>query len=409
MSNEVGRETKQRTARRLGRYVLFETLKPLLAGLGVILVGLLLERVLRLIDLISSRRGGLDRLLELIVNLVPHYLGLTLPAAFFFALVVAITRLNTNTELDAISSAGLSLYDLVRPLIGLGVLLAFLSILIFGFLQPYSRYAYRAILHAVTTGEWDGTVVDGAFTDAGGGFTLSADAVDATGRYLTGVFVRQIEGATEMVTTARSGVIVPDKKTDRLLLMLEHGSRLRIAGEDRNNAIAFDTMTLEHSFPADAAPFRPRGNSDRELTLVELIREQKNPDVSAAQKAQYRSEFHQRLVRAAALPILPLLAFPVGKAAHRTRSAFGYLIGGLILLLFHHVIQLGESLADTRVLSPYLGLWAPLALFAAFSIWAFHRTDASPKGSPFNAVLQSLERLIDAGSAQLGPRKRTPA
>ena len=64
----------------LDRYILRLTLAPLGGALGVTLVALLLERVLRLLDLLSESSGRLGFVVQLAVNLVPHYLGLTLPA-----------------------------------------------------------------------------------------------------------------------------------------------------------------------------------------------------------------------------------------------------------------------------------------------------------------------------------------
>jgi len=404
----LDRPAKRAAAWRLSRYVLVQTLRPLSAGLGVILVGLLMERVLRLLELMSGRTGDLDQILQMAMHLVPHYLGLALPAAFFFGLLLVVTRLDSNTELDAMSNAGLSLYEIVRPLIGLGVLFALVSILLFGYLQPYSRYAYRAILHAVTNGEWDGTVTEGVFTDVGNGFTMSADSVDITGTHLKGVFIRQIDGVTETVTTARNAELRASKEANRLVLQLHQGLRLRIEDRKTTDKIAFATLTLDRSFPADAAPFRARGNNDRELTLTELHAGWNNPAVPHDQRTEFRAEFHQRLVRAATLPLLPFLGFAVGKAAKRNRRAFGYLVGGFVLLLYHHIIQLGQSLAETGNISPYVSLWLPAVLFGAFCLWAFERTNSTTEGSPFNAVMRYLEQMIDAGATRFH-LKREPA
>jgi len=50
--------------------------------MGITLIALLLEGLLRLLDLLSSATTVSASWTQLAVNLVPHYVGLTLPARF---------------------------------------------------------------------------------------------------------------------------------------------------------------------------------------------------------------------------------------------------------------------------------------------------------------------------------------
>lgn len=387
--------------RRFDKYLLVQTAGPLSGGLAVILMALLLERVLRLLELLSNRGAGLDLLLQMAMNLVPHYLGLALPAAFFFSLFVVVTRLDTNGELDAMHSAGVSLSAIARPLVALGFIFSIFSIVLFGFLQPYSRYAFRAILHEVTSGEWNGLVTEGVFTNIGGGFTLSADAVDSGGRKLSGIFIRRIDKDGEMVAVARQGSLRFNKERTYLELVLEDGMQLRIVDNEVREKVAFSQATFGQEFRPDALPFRRRGGNDRELTLVELWSQSHDPALPALDRAHYMAEFHQRWVRAVALPFLPLLAIAMGTAAKRTHRGVGILVAGIVLVMFHHLVQLGQSLADVGTISPAAAVWTPLALFALFSVWTFYRTSSSPQGNPFQGLFENLEYMIASSSARL--------
>jgi lipopolysaccharide export system permease protein len=39
------------------------------------------------------------------------------------------------------------------------------SLIVFGYMQPYSRYAYRAVMHAAINAGWNGKLAGGAFID----------------------------------------------------------------------------------------------------------------------------------------------------------------------------------------------------------------------------------------------------
>ena len=67
--------------------------------------------------------------------------------------------------------------------------LGIVSILLVGYLQPYSRFGYRAVLNAATDAGWTAQLDPQVFISAGPNFTITADEADATGRNLNGVFI----------------------------------------------------------------------------------------------------------------------------------------------------------------------------------------------------------------------------
>ncbi|HYE52888.1 MAG TPA: LptF/LptG family permease [Azospirillaceae bacterium] len=390
--------------RLIDRYILAETAKPLLASLAVVLVALLLERLLRLFDLLAHRGGAFDIIIRMAANLVPHYLGLALPAAFFISIFIVVAKFGDDNELDALQSSGLSIQRIARPFLWLGLGLAVFSVALFGFIQPYSRYGYRALYHFVTNAAWDATVTEVSFIDAGEGVTISADHVDPTGRQLEGVFVHQKRGEEEWVTSAARGRVGVNDDMSRLLLTLQDGVQVRTGADGGAQVLRFGTLTLDREFTLQAPPYRPRGNSERELTLPELLRERNDP-ASLIPDSRLSAEFHARLVRALSLPLLPLLAVPMGMAAKRSRRGQGVALAAVILVVYHHSIQMGESLADLGRANPAYGVWVPFVLFAALAIWVFRRAQARPGENPFTRALEVVDHMFQ-GALRVLPRWR---
>src|SRR3546814_1662793 len=65
----------------------------------------------------------LTLLLQMLAFLVPHYMALALPAAFFLGVLLAFSRLHQNRELDALGSAGIGLRRLLSPVLLLALVL----------------------------------------------------------------------------------------------------------------------------------------------------------------------------------------------------------------------------------------------------------------------------------------------
>jgi len=403
VAHSMGRDRATVRTGLIDRYILRETAKPLALSLVVVLMALLLERILRLFDLLANKGGPFDLVIKMAANLVPHYLGLALPAAFFISIFVVMAKFGDDNELDALQSSGLSIHRIARPLLGLGLGLAVLSIALFGFIQPYSRYAYQAIFFAATNAAWDATLPQAAFIDVGEGITVTADAVDPTGRELERVFVHQRRGDSEWITTAMSGRVGMTADRRHVLLTLENGVQLRTGPDGTAQALRFGRLTLDKEFSLDVPPFRPRGGSERELTLLELWRESR-ASFTLLPREHLVSEFHARLVRALTLPLLPLLAVPMGMAAKRARRGVGIAVAAVILVVYNHSIQFAESLADLGRI-PGGGVWVPFLMFAALCAWLFHRADARPGENPFARTFDSVEAVLH-NVGRLIPKRR---
>ncbi|MFC7554922.1 LptF/LptG family permease [Pseudoroseomonas wenyumeiae] len=156
-------EARPRATRGAGsplvtRYLLRLLGRPLVATLLVVLPALLLERLLRLFDLVATSAGALGPVIQLVLFLVPHYIGLALPAAFFVSVFTVITQLSEYHELDALQGTGMSLSRLSRPFLAVGVALTLLGLALHGYMQPLGRYNYRAAFNAVTHAGWNAKV-----------------------------------------------------------------------------------------------------------------------------------------------------------------------------------------------------------------------------------------------------------
>ncbi|WP_165772198.1 LptF/LptG family permease [Niveispirillum lacus] len=402
------RHYKLHSTRLIDRYILAETLKPLFASLLVVLVALLMERLLRLFDLLANHGGPFDMVIRLVANLVPHYLGLALPAAFFISMFIIVARMGEDNELDALQSAGLSVPRIARSFVALGMALMVFSIILFGYLQPYGRYGYSAIYHMVVNAAWNATVPQASFVDAGEGVTISADMVDVTGRRLEKVFVQQDrDNGERWVTTAVTGALAASPDRQRVLLTLHDGVQVRLLPDGRRQVMEFAELTLDKPFRMVTEPFRERGGSERELTLHELWSEMHDPQ-SILPHAKVASELHARLARALSLPLLPLLAVPMGMAAKRARRGQGIALATVILILYHHLVQLGESLGDVGRLSPVVGIWVPFALFSLLCAWLFHRADIRPGENPFAAMFDTIDAATGFVKRLFRRRRKKP-
>lgn len=373
----------------IGRYMLRLLARPLAGMLLLVLPALLLERLLRLFDLLAGSGSPAGSIARLLLYLIPHYLGLALPAALFLAVYMVVARLGQDHELDALQAAGVSLARLARPFLAVGLACAVLGLGLYGYLQPSSRYAYREAVHALTEAGWDAALVPGEFAQVGRHLTVFVER-RARGE-LQGILLHQRhEDGSAVLTTAASGTMRPDPEAGDLLLEMRDGRQVALDAAARATTLGFPASERAQPFVRRLPVFRPRGGDEREMTLDELWTDLGRPDPAVAPR-RMAGELHGRLVRAASLPLLPLLAIPMGLAAKRARRSVAILLGAAILVLYQQALGLAESLGDIGRIDARPALWLLFLLFAGFGLLVFRHSHLHPERGAFDGPLERLE------------------
>lgn len=396
----------------LERYVVGLTLRPMIVALGVVLLGLLLERVLRLVDVLATAGAPVVLVFALSANLIPHYLGFAVPAAFALGVFSAISRLSNGAELESMLASGVSVQSLVRPLVAIGAILAVLSIAVMGFLDPYSRYAFREILNDSVAYAWRAHAPAATFISVRDGLTVTADDVDDTGRRLTGVFIEDRADGRDTLTTAARGTLEVTEDGKQLQLRLQQGLILRNAEPGgKPSTLRFRDLVFDKKFALEAPPFRPRGGNERELTLTELWSQMADP-APATPYRKLSAEFHSRIVRSLSLVFLPILIVPLSMTMRRQNRVANIVVAAAFVLLFQNMVQFGETLASKGTASAALLCWAPLAAFVAIAFGLFATSTDRPGDTAISRFLDRLTALgATAGRAvgRLAFRRRAAA
>ena len=391
---------------RLDRYALRLLAGPMGMALAALLLAQLLERLLRLFDLAASARAAPSSVLWMAANLVPHYLGLALPMAFTAAIFAAAARLSDDNELDVMLTSGRSIGRLTAPYFVLGLALSLFSLYLIGYLQPLARYGYHVAVHRVLQTPWDARVEENRFIKVGPGRIFSADAVDADGHSLRGVFIERRGPDGEEVLTAARGRLERAPEGGHRVLSLEDGLVVRehqaaAASGPTLSVTRFADGVIDQDVSQESSNFPVRGKGVTERTLPELWGEMH----SGADRKESAAEFHGRLARALIFPFLPLLALPLGIASKRGRRAPGIVIATLALLALDHALQFGESLAKVGRVPAAASAWTPFAWFAVLSLWIFRSSLAWPGDNPVSRAVVATEGLLERAL----PRRRKPA
>nr|WP_246495802.1 LptF/LptG family permease [Ameyamaea chiangmaiensis] len=352
--------------RTLDRYLLAQLLPPFVIALSVVLAALLLERLLVLFNALAQDGSPLSTFVSLLADLLPHYLGLALPAALCVGVFTIVRRMSDNNEVDALLAGGVPLTRIARPFLQAGAWLGVFSVLLFGYIQPYARYDFRLAFYFASHSGWAPHLQGMMFAAPSERLMLTADDASHDGSALSHIFLRDRRQATEQDITAPRGKLSFSADRTEVRLDLWDGLILRDRGDGRPTVTHFDHTIKLISQNAHPAGFRARGVDAKEKTLGEL-KSFIDAQPPGSDRDHARAELHFRLARALAILFIPALAAALALMAKRRRNSPGLIIAAIVLVGFDHMLQFGQSLVATRHAHPWLMIWLPELVFAVGS------------------------------------------
>ena len=378
-------------------YILKRVSWPLIASTMIALSGLLMERLIRLLDLFANRGGPLTLIMEMLGYLVPHYLAVAVPAAFFVGILYASLRLSSDSELDVLRATGLSLGRILVPIASLACVLTIVCVVLIGFLQPYTRYAYRALVYLITETSWNSAIERGAFFNGFGGKTILIGDIAAGGHKLTQVFIKEGDDGTQTspthtIITAKTGDLTNDPNDFSVVLKMKDGYRVEISDDGQTaRVIKFQ----ESGLPLEAVsptPFRQRGDRESEMTFYELVKAywSHNPDF---ERSDIASEINYRVVRSISVFFLPFLALPLGISSRRAPRNIRLVAGIIFLIVYYQVLEFGSNMVQHGKLPSFVALWLPFLLFALPSMWLFHVANSRVGQDPLAVLFDAINDI----------------
>lgn len=352
---------------QLSRYILSRITLPFLIALFVILLTLVLERLMRLIQLVTDEGTPAVKAFELLWHLIPHYLATALPAALFVALILSLRKMQEQSELTAMFATGISLESIIRPVLGLSLGVMLLMAALVSYVQPLSRYAYQLAVWDLTKAQILTNLRPGVFENLGADITLRADTISKKGKIFTGFFSSVNENGNRTIITAQEAIRVSestDPNSD-LTLLLKNGKMVRERSSNGTAATISFTQFYWNPPLDNIEPYGPRGQTRREMTLPELFEQKVDTFISKVPFFQMQAEKHARIVFILSVPILALLAIPLAMlGGGRTGRAYGIVVGVIVLILYEKILGFGEAFAALGNLSTWVGLWTPLSILA---------------------------------------------
>ncbi len=368
---------------------------------------LLLEKMLRLFEFVSTEGGPINVVFRMLMNLIPEYAGLAIPLGLMLGILFAFRRLATTSELDVMRAVGWSYIRLLRVPYLITLVLLGVNFAIVGYLQPKARFAYEEMEFELQSGALGASIRVGEFVSIEDRMALRIEESREDGRNLRGIFARVASDKGQVLSiSAREGRFLANREDrNTIVLRLTDGTIIHDVPNGTPRVLSFSQHDLPIDLPA-LERFRDRGEDEREFVIPELLEIGWSRDATAEQRTGSLANFNYRMVEVVMMLMLPLLAVALAVPPKRSTSALGIFLSIVIVVAYHKVNQYFESVAQLGRVDPFLALWGPFVLMFAIIVWMFYQIAFVPGGQPIGALENVYAKLARKVRRLFASRRR---
>ena len=382
------------SATLIDRYMAKSIAVPLFGTLLLAAMLLVLDKMLRLFDFVVNAGGPVNVVWKMLANLLPEYFSLGIPIGLMLGILLAFRKLALSSELDALRGIGMGYGRLLRVPYFYAFVLMAITLLIVGFIEPYSRYRYERLRFDLRSGALGASIKVGEFNQMGRRLTLRVDRSKEHGTRLEGIFIAVDDQQRGSITaTAESGRFLATDDPDTILFRLRRGRLVQDSARfSTPRTLAFDSYDLPITMPP-IDQFRRRGDDNPELNIIELLQRAGDPKSSKLQRDSAIANFNFRIVEVAMMLLIPLLAVALAVPPKRSTSALGIFVGIIVMVTYHKVNQYAEQMGAQGRVDPVIALWVPFILLAGLILWMFRIIAFVPGGQPIGALERAFGRI----------------
>lgn len=355
------------------KYILHSVLAPLVyCLLAFMMLFVIFDLFNHLSDFIDAGTP-FAQILRFYVFLIPSVLIFIVPVSLLLSVLYGLSQLTRNNELTAMRASGLSLYRLVWPIIGVGVVASLLMAVVNDTLAPHSAYWTHQFLRAEKHDDDVSFFVtqDLPFRDAANHRVWMIGEFDRQSYDMRRIEVIQQrpDGSDAARITARSARWLDGKWWFVEVTIQQLDESGYPLGPPRTDARREMTEFTETPRDFMSVIKDPEFLSSRELRAFIAAHQH----VSRETLAIHEVNLHYRLAMPWTCLIVTLMGLPIGAHTGRKGAFRGIAMALAMFFSFYVFMNFGMALGKNLTLPPWLSVWLPNFAFLLIGIGAMMR------------------------------------
>jgi len=361
--------------RTIDLYILKEIWPPFLASLVVFVFIVLAARILNIAEWVVNHGVRPSQMVGMIGYLLPGMILFALPAAALMAVFMAFHRLSNDNEILALKASGISLYQMLPPVVMISSLCfaVALSISLLG--APWGHRSFKSLVFLIAQSKADLGIQERVFSEPFSGVTFYVNSFSEKDRMMQDVFLvdRRDASATHTIV-AKEGRVVARPEAKVIALRFINGT-IFISGKKTADVrtIVFDTYDMAIGLDDIMPALSGRKLSPKEMSFQDLREVLDNRNKKDTMYYESLRELMDRFSIPLAVFLMGIIGVPLGAQLRAGGRFIGIVVSFMVFLLYYLLLAGFRSIGETGVVSPTIGSWIPVVFLLVGCVWLLRR------------------------------------
>lgn len=348
--------------RIITRYMLKELGGPFSGALFVSTIILAAGNIIQTVDMVINKGVDPIQVMKIFFLFMPYVLIFTIPISVLSAVLLGFGRLSSDNEITALRTSGVSIYNVVIPVVISGFIISLMSVPLNDRILPQAEFAARRLVKSVGIKNPTAMLEPGVFVKGFEDYIIFIHAIK--GNYLEDVRIYEPqEGRPTRTIEAERGEIVSMPEENSVRLKLYDGTADEITPDKPEEfyKLSFKeyylTLNLEQRVNVQKMEKKSREKSIKELLADIHTFQKENINVTPL-----RIELHKKIALAFSNIVFVIAGIPLAITTHRREKFVGFGLAIVLFLVYWAIMLGGIAFAIRGILPPWLGVWSANAL-----------------------------------------------
>lgn len=331
-------------------------------------------KMLSVMEWVINRGVHPNHVLKFILYLMPNIMLFALPAVILIAALVAFLRLSGDNEIIALNSSGVSLYQMLPPVLVLSFIGCLMAGLIAVFGVPWGNRSFKDLVFQIVESKSGMNIRERIFCELFDDVVFYVNSISPEDRVMKDLFVmdRRDVSVTNTII-AREGKVLLHPRSRMITIHFMDGTIFMVEkGLKSTRTVTFNTYDLNIGLNDIMSSLALRKKAPKEMFIQELIDSLSKMPKGEVKYNEMVIELLERFSIPLAVFFMGLIGAPLGSQIRTRARSFGIFVSLVIFLIYYMCYMGVKSLCEAGALSPFIGMWVPdmfLIICCVFLLW----------------------------------------
>lgn len=344
----------------INRYILSEPKLPIFFGISLFTFIFLIEIIVSMMESIIIKGISLIDVIRMLSFYLPMILSQTIPMGMFLGIMITFGKFTKNSESTAMSSIGLSLKDMIKPVAVMGIIT---TLFVFFLQESIIPRSFNKLQQLTVKLAYENPVFqlkDKVLIDEMSDYKLYIDKIDPKTKNAKNVLIFINENDVKYPTL----VLGETAHWQDAAMIIDNVDFYRFDKEGKENLRGhFEERKIPLSSYFQSVEMQV--DDIEGMGISQLLSQMKGKD--KAEKLPFIVEINKKLAIPLSTIILSVLGVLMSVGHHRSGKGVNYGFGIGVIFTYIVLLNIGMVMSYRGKMNPYAGIWFPNVLLYIFT------------------------------------------